>query len=84
MAYGNGLLKMNKGEEAYSTFGVMKKAAILIKDVNKGNKFNFDDIVFKRTSQKSDISQLQILNFNQKIYNRDIKKGSTLNNSYFK
>ena len=61
MTYGNGLLKMNKGEEAYSKFGVMKKAAILTKDVSKGKQFNLDDIVFKRTSQKSDISQLQIL-----------------------
>ena len=41
-------LKMNKGEEAYSTFGVMKKAAILVEDVKQDEVFTLDKIYFKK------------------------------------
>lgn len=59
---GDGLMKMNSGEKSYSTFGVMKKAAILNKDIDKGEIFKIEDIYFKRTAQSSDLSQLDILN----------------------
>ena len=79
MAKGNGLLKMNKGEEAYSTFGVMKKAAILIEDVKQGEVFKLDKINFKRTGQSSDLSQLDIIKFEEKVFTKDLSKGQTIN-----
>lgn len=58
---GNGLLKMNAGEKAYSVFGANKKAAILSKDVAMGDTFTYECFSFKRTGQNSDLSQLEIV-----------------------
>ncbi|MBN2396157.1 MAG: N-acetylneuraminate synthase family protein [Candidatus Atribacteria bacterium] len=79
LANGNGQLKMNKGEKAYSTFGSMKKAAILKKDMKKGDALSVDDFDFKRTGQSSDLSQLDILNSIGKIITQDLNKGHCIN-----
>lgn len=76
---GDGLLKMNQGEKAYSTFGIMKKAAILNCDLYKGDTLQLEHINFKRTGQQSDLSQLEVLSsFGKKISN-DLKCGHCLN-----
>ncbi len=83
-AKGDGLLKMNKGEEAYSTFGKMKKAAILAEDVSKGDKLQLEHIRFKRTGQNSDLSQVDVIKRIGKTFTKDIGRGSTLNQQDFK
>lgn len=75
IAYGDGLLKLNDGEKAYSVFGPMKKAAILNRDVKKGEPIQINKIEFKRTSQISDLSQLDILNSIGKRFAKDLLKG---------
>jgi sialic acid synthase SpsE len=79
IAKGDGLLKMNKGEKAYSTFGSMKKAAILNKDMKKGDALSIDDFDFKRTGQSSDLSQLDIINSIGKLITQNLTKGHCIN-----
>lgn len=81
---GNGKLELNTAEKKYSLFGPMKKAAILNKDIKVGDIFSMTQIDFKRTSQISDISQTDILNFVGKCFNKDIKKDICLRSSHFK
>ncbi len=78
-ANGDGKLELNDGEKKYSSYGMMKKAGILIKDVIKGELFKVEDIEFKRTAQNSDLSQLDLINCEEKIFSRSISKGSVLN-----
>lgn len=73
--YGNGNLSLNKGEESYSSYGIMKKAAILNKDVKAGNELNLEDFNFKRTGNTSDLSQVEILNSLGKKIKTDLLKG---------
>jgi N,N'-diacetyllegionaminate synthase len=79
MANGDGYLKMNKGEEAYSTFGAMKKAAVLNKDVKKGATFSMSDIDFKRTGQSSNVSQVDVIKSEGLRFSKDISQGITIN-----
>lgn len=78
-ANGDGLLKMNKAEESYSTFGVMKKAAVLAKDVVKGDIFKLEDIQLKRTGQSSNLSQLNVIKSQGRRYTKDMIRGSIIN-----
>jgi N,N'-diacetyllegionaminate synthase len=78
IASGNGLLKLNAGEKAYSIFGPNKKAAILTKDVAKGEHLTEDFYTFKRTSQKTDLSQIEIVELHNMIINSDLKSGHCL------
>lgn len=82
-SYGDGSLKMNKGEMSYSVFGPMKKAAILKRDIKRGEIFKIKDIVFKRTSQISDLSQLEAINLNGFKIKKGVKRGETLNKNNF-
>lgn len=79
VANGDGLLKMNQGERAYSTFGLMKKAAILNKDVRIGDVLKLKDFDFKRTGQSSDLTQMDILDSFDKAYTKDLSKGHCIN-----
>lgn len=79
-ANGDGLLKMNLGEKSYSTFGVMKKAAILNKDVKMGDILKIANFDFKRTAQSSDLSQMDIVDSIGKVFTQDLSKGHCLNN----
>lgn len=82
--FGNGLLKMNEGEKAYSSFGAMKKAAILNKSVRKGDVLSLNNFDFKRTKQHSDISQLEVLNNLGADFTSDLIKGHCINKSDIK
>lgn len=77
-ANGDSLLKMNQGEKSYSTFGAMKKAAILNKDVKIGDTLLIDNFDFKRTGQSSDLSQVDVLESIGKVFTRDLSKGHCL------
>ncbi len=78
IANGNGLLELNEGERSYSTFGTMKKAAILNKDIPADNPIEINDFTFKRTGQNSDLSQLEVLLRVGQKSSKDLKKGHCL------
>lgn len=80
---GNGSLLMNSGEQAYSIFGPMKKAAVFNCDIFKGNILTLDLIKFIRTKDVSDMSQLDVYNFIGKKINKNIKKGTILKHEHF-
>ena len=80
---GDGLLKLNSGEKKYSVFGPMKKAAFLNTDLKAGEILTRNMIVFKRTYQKSKISQLGALELLRKIATKNIKKNSLLDKHFF-
>lgn len=79
--FGNGLLKLNKGEKLYSTFGVNKKAAVLKKDMKNGDILSEDSYSFKRTGQNTDLSQLEVLTKTGQKTTKDLSSGHCLNNS---
>ena len=81
---GDGLLRLSKGEQNYSIFGPMKKAAILTKDLKAGQKLDKDMLAFKRTGQISDMSQVEALQSIGKEITKDIKAGKVLMRDYIK
>ena len=81
---GDGLLRLNKGEQDYSIFGPMKKAAMLKKDLKAGQELERDMLTFKRTGQISDLSQVQALQLTKNTVNRDIKAGQVLLGNHLK
>jgi len=80
---GDGSIKLNAAEEKYSVPGPMKKTAVLIKDVKKGDRLDLDNICFQRTLEKTDLSQIDILNkVGEKIF-QDLKAGDILFGFHF-
>lgn len=59
--YGDGKIGLNLAEQEYSKFGPMKMAAVTTKKLNKGDKLTLNDFRFCRTSQVTDMSQIDIL-----------------------
>jgi len=59
--YGNSSMILNKAEEEYSRYGPMKMAAIAKHNIAKGSKLTIDDVHFCRTSQSTEISQIDLL-----------------------
>ena len=80
---GNGLLRMNKGEIEYSIFGPMKKAAIFKQNVQAGQILELDMFNFKRTIQKSNLSQIQALDSIGRKLIEDVSKGQVLLQKHF-
>ena len=58
---GDGLIKLNEGEEKYSIYGPNKKAAVLREDVKSGEVLTLEKIKFQRTKETTDLSQLEII-----------------------
>jgi len=79
---GNGSLSMNKGELNYSVFGPMKKAAVLKKDISKGDILKLNMIKFIRTKEISDISQVGVVKSIGKRINKNLENGTILMNKY--
>jgi sialic acid synthase SpsE len=80
---GDGLLRLNKGEMEYSVFGPMKKAALLNRDVSKGDILTKELLYFKRTKQISDLSQINVLELIGTRFTQNVKKGKVLQKSFF-
>jgi N,N'-diacetyllegionaminate synthase len=59
--YGNGDVALNKAEKEYSSYGPMKMAAITRHNLFEGDVLSQNDLHFTRTSQVSDLSQVDIL-----------------------
>ena len=81
--YGNGLLEMNDGEKKYSQFGPIKKAAFLNKNVKKGDLLTEELISFKRTSQTTNLTQIDVLEKVGKNFNADYNKNTLLTKELF-
>lgn len=81
---GDGLLRMNKGEQDYSIYGPMKKAGLFKKDVASGQKLNMDMLNFKRTGQISDLSQVDVLQSMGKEITTGIKKDQVFMREHLK
>lgn len=79
---GDGLLKLNSGELNYSVFGPMKKAAVLVKDVQEGEVLTKDVIKFIRTGEITDLSQLDVINSLGKKFLEPLKSGSILKKNF--
>lgn len=60
---GDGSMGLNEAEKKYSSYGPMKMAAIASRSLFEGDNLSEDDFYFTRTSQVSDISQIDILQF---------------------
>ena len=81
---GNGLLRLNEGEEKYSIYGPMKKAPLLKSDIKRGEKLTLDKIKFQRTNDLSDLSQIDVLNRVGCKVIKNLKSDSILKKSHFK
>jgi len=79
---GDSLMRMNAGEEAYSTFGPMKKAGIISKEVKEGEIIDIGQFNFKRTSQMSDLSQVELINAIGKKWAVNLQEGKCINKSH--
>jgi len=81
---GDGLIKLNQGEEEYSIYGPMKKTAVLSQDVKKGKVLTMDKIQFKRTKETSDLSQLDVIKRFGSQFFSDLNTGTVLHSKHFK
>ena len=75
---GDGLIKLNEGEEEYSIYGPMKKTAVLRQDVKKGEILALDKIHFKRTKKTSDLIQLETIKRLGNRFVNDLNAGTVL------
>ena len=69
---------MNEGEKNYSVFGPMKKAAVIISNMSKGDILKLINIKFIRTKEISDMSQIDVIQSFGKKITRDLKAGTVL------
>jgi sialic acid synthase SpsE len=75
---GDGLIKLNDGEEKYSVYGPMKKTAVLKVAARKDDILTVDKIQFQRTKETTDLSQLDVIkSFGCKIVS-NLKAGTIL------
>jgi N,N'-diacetyllegionaminate synthase len=79
---GDGNLDLNCAEMQYSVFGPMKKAAILNKNVVKGDVFVIDMIDFKRTEQITDLSQVNVANSVGRHFSMNVDKDYVLKKNH--
>tara|TARA_Y100000816_G_C26089688_1_gene575647 strand:+ start:746 stop:1744 length:999 start_codon:yes stop_codon:yes gene_type:complete len=82
-SFGDGSIKLNSAERIYSKFGPMKKAAISNRTIEKNEIFLLDFIDFKRTSQISDLTQVEVIKLVGKKVKSKIHKGEVLNKMKF-
>ena len=75
---GSGIMGLNEGEKAYSIYGPMKKAGILRVNVSKGETHKLENVVFKRTGEITDISQIDVIKNIGCKYSDDIQAGTLL------
>jgi len=76
--YGDGAMELNEAEKKYSSYGPMKMAALTKHDLIKGNKLLIEDFHFCRTSQITDMSQVDILQAIGSKLTADIKASQVI------
>jgi len=80
---GDGSVLLNEGEQQYSKYGPMKMAGIAVRDLKKGEIVSVDDINFCRTSQLTDISQIELLDNIKNPLQKDVKINETFYHNHF-
>lgn len=80
---GNGNIGLNKAEYQYSEIGNMKKALLARKNMDQGTVFDLNMFEFKRTSQYSDISIVDLPFLEGKRLKNNIISGTTLTKDSF-
>ena len=80
--YGDGSMLMNSAEKAYSLYGPMKMAGITNKNLYKGDKLSLQDFHFSRTSQITNISQIELLKALGTTLVKDIKVNTVIDFKY--
>lgn len=78
---GTGSLLLNSGEQKYSNFGIMKKAALLSRNLLAGEELTTDSIEFKRTSRDCPVSQIDAIYLVGKRAKYDLPCGLPLQRS---
>ena len=81
--YGNGITELNEGEKSYSQYGPMKMAALANSNLKQGDFISLKDIVFRRTKEKTDLSQVDLVNLIDKPLSRSISKNEIFNWTHF-
>lgn len=72
--YGRENAGMSKAELKYGETGPMKKAIVACMDIKKGEELSLDKICFKRTPERSSVSQIDLLKLAGLKVIKDIKK----------
>ena len=79
---GSGSMGLNSAEKKYSLYGPMKMAAMASRDLNIGDELSINDLYFSRTSQVSDISQVEILKAVGKKLIKEVKVNKVLSSNH--
>jgi len=77
--YGDSSMLLNKAEEEYSKYGPMKMAAIAKRHLIKGSELTINDFHFCRTSQATEVSQIDLLESLGKNLVKDVKINEVIN-----
>lgn len=77
-AEGDGEMELNKYEKDYARIGLIKKAIVAEKDIEKDEKISLENIGFKRTKKISDIRQKEILDILKRRAKDRIKKDTLI------
>lgn len=80
---GNGSINLSTAEKKYSVYGPMKMAALAKDNFEKGHVFSSNDISFKRTKEKTDLSQIEIISLFGKSFTKKVLKNEVINSSHF-
>ena len=76
--HGDGLLSLNSGEKSYSVYGPMKMAPIAKCDMLEGEVVLEESFTFCRTSQVTDMSQIDMIESIGCKVSKDIMAGEVL------
>ena len=80
---GHGSLLLNEAERQYSKLGPMKMVGVANKSLKKGEKVILGDINFCRTSQTTDISQVELLEYIKKPLQKDLEVNTVFSSIHF-
>ena len=80
---GDGLIRLNSGEKSYSQYGPMKMAAIANYDLKIGHILSIKDISFRRTKEKTKMSQIDLISVIGKPLTKSISKNVIFDWFYF-
>ena len=70
---------LNDAEKRYSLYGPMKMAAIAKRHLVKGSELKINDFHFCRTSQATEVSQIDLLESLGKNLVKDVKINEVIN-----
>ena len=72
-----------EAERQYSKLGPMKMVGVANKSLKKGEKVILGDINFCRTSQTTDISQVELLEYIKKPLQKDLEVNTVFSSIHF-